>query len=324
MGVAGDDPDRAAERPFIEDLPLSLWEPAKPGDPADPAPPKNHRPRRPPWRRALPIVVSVALVAVLVVVVTELRGRSGDPADTEPGQAVGARQEPAQSLTDNRLHRAAIALPPVTCHLPELAGAQAALHAYYTAEIACLDAAWRPALEQSGAAFAPVSVELADNPVTQCGELPPAAEATGLYCHADATIYLPRARVLASLGLGTDAHLATVAHEYGHHVQELAGILDLVNSELSRYEPGSAKDRELGRRVELQANCFAGLFLASAAGRGAITAADARAAVDDFRNWVDSESHGTSEAQLRWANTGFTARTVAACDTWNAPSATVE
>ncbi|MBK1786690.1 neutral zinc metallopeptidase [Prauserella cavernicola] len=313
MGVADRDSavPRRASAPLIEDLPLSRWDRQEP--PAEPA-----RRRPPRWRRALPLVVCSLFACVLVAVVAAIQTRPG---------AVGAADRPgadaAPDPRDNALLTLSVPLPSVACSLPELGLDPSALQDYYDAEIRCLEQAWTPVLAEVGATVSGVSVRLDDDPSTRCGALPPATEATGLYCHLDDTIYLPHDRVLASLGPSTEAHLATVAHEYGHHVQRLSGILDMANRELGSYERDSPQDHELHRRVELQANCFAGLFLASASGRGSISAADAEAAVNDFRNWVDSDTHGSSETQLRWARAGFDDGTVATCDTWAVPSSHV-
>ncbi len=318
VGDAAEDParERGSVRPYLDDLPLELW------DSDETAEPGPGSPRRSRWRAGLPIAVALVLVGVFVAVLP-----SFDDGDSAlPGAAPGP-DEPVPSLAsigDNRLLRSGTVLAEVRCELPELGSARERLRAFYTAELRCLDRAWKPALNRAGVKFAPVAVNITDDPTTACGELPPSGEATGLYCAEDATIYLPRTRTLEAFGLTREAHIATLAHEYGHHVQHLSGILADANGQLNRYPAGSPPDRELGRRVELQANCFAGVFLASAAGRGSITDDLGQAAVDDFRNWVDSDTHGASETQRRWAARGFRHGDAAHCNTWQAPSEDVE
>jgi predicted metalloprotease len=226
-------------------------------------------------------------------------------------------------LRDNPVLTSSTRLPQVTCRLPDLQPGNQAMRAFYTAELRCLDTAWAPVLRRIGASFAPVRLRLEDDPETACGPLPPPEEATGLYCDRDTTNYLPLRRTVHAFGLTREAHVATLAHEYGHHVQYLSGILEEANRRLGRFEPGSPADRELGRRVELQANCFAGAFLASAAGRGSLDRELAEAAVADFSNWIDSDTHGSSRTQLRWAWLGYHSPTVGACNTWRAPAAQV-
>lgn len=316
MHTVGDAADESAHergpvRPYLDDLPLELWD----SDATTEARPGSRR--RSWWRAVLPVALAVVLVGVLVAVLPSLdehnvgSGSAQEAPDAVPSLA---------SIGDNRLLRSGTVLADVRCDLPALGSAPERLQRFYTAELRCLERAWKPVLAEAGVEFAGVDVSITDDPTTACGALPPADEATGLYCAQDATIYLPRQRTLEAFGLTEQAHLATLAHEYGHHIQHLSGILADANGQLSRYPAGSAADRELGRRVELQANCFAGVFLASAAGRGSISEELGDAAVDDFRNWVDSETHGASATQRTWAARGFRHGDVGHCNTWHAPS----
>ncbi|ASR34821.1 hypothetical protein BAY61_07360 [Prauserella marina] len=271
-------------------------------------------------------MVTLLLVAGVVVVVAGVHGRSADSAarnTTGAGSGEGGRRsnnglpDGVETVRDLPLLADGAAVPALGCELPEFSTEPRRLSEYYLAELDCLEKAWAPALAEVGIPFLKVNLRLDDEPETACGALPPSDEATGLYCHTDSTIYLPRARILDSLGEVEQAHLATVAHEYGHHVQRMAGVLDVVNAELADYEEAGPEDRALNRKVELQANCFAGMFLAAAGGNGSVSTATAEAAVADFENWVDSETHGSSATQLHWAEAGYAARDTSACDTWN-------
>ncbi|WP_249043285.1 neutral zinc metallopeptidase [Prauserella muralis] len=315
--------DAASPDPLIEDLPLSLWESTEQPVPAE-RPRRASRSRT--LRRGLPVAVTLLLMAGLVAVVTTLRGdpdEAGNP-PVAAGDTGGPERVRPESPAEVPLLTMGTAPPRTTCALPPFAVGETALRAYYRAELRCLERAWRPVLEEAGAPVARVGLVLADDPDTACGDLPPASKATGLYCDVDGTIYLPRARTLDALGERPVPHLATVAHEYGHHLQQVSGILGAANRQLAGFPEDGPEDRELSRRVELQANCLAGMFFASVAGRGSITADDADAAVSDFRNWIDSDTHGTSATQLRWARTGYAATTVAACDTWSVPREEVD
>ncbi|WP_298181012.1 neutral zinc metallopeptidase [Saccharomonospora sp.] len=313
VGDAAEEPDResGAVRPYLDDLPLELWDaedtPVSPPGPAR---------KRPWWHTVLPVVVVLALIGALTFVVPAFEDEKAvDPGATSDDEAVLS----LASIGDNPLLRSGTVLADVSCELPELRSGEEQLHEFYTAQLRCLERAWEPALTGAGLPFEPVTVDLADDPATACGELPPADQATGLYCAEDTTIYLPRERTLEAFGLADEAHIATLSHEYGHHVQHLSGILSDANEQLNRYPAGSPPDRELGRRLELQANCFAGVFLAGASGRGSISEDLARAAVDDFRNWVDSDTHGTSQTQREWATRGHRHADVGYCNTWHAP-----
>lgn len=319
---AGEDPGHrprnpASAEPLIEDLPLSLWEPVERPLPQHE---QARTSRRRWWRTGLPAAVTLLLAAGLIAGVTTLRGEpdeAGPPSAVTAGTPGETRATVPPGPGEVPLLTMGTAPPRTTCELPPFAVEESALRAYYRAELRCLERAWRPVLENVGAPVARVGLQLANDPVTACGDLPSASEATGLYCDVDQTIYLPRQRTLDSLGELAIPHLATLAHEYGHHLQQLSGILAAANRELAGFAENGPQDRALTRRVELQANCFAGMFLASIAGRGSISAEEAETAVADFRNWVDSDTHGTSATQLRWARTGFTAATTAGCDTWS-------
>jgi predicted metalloprotease len=271
---------------------------------------------------ALSVAGVLALVLGAVLLITSAGGAEDTTAQSaspmgapNAGTQDGVRAEPL--LTPGTR------LAEVSCDLPELSAGKEALRAFYEAEINCLERAWRPVIEQTGAQFTEVGLRLSDDAVTECGVLPPSTKVTALYCGVGQVIYLPITRVLDGLELDRSAHLATLAHEYAHHVQRMSGIMDRVNSELDTFEAGTPGDLELGRRFELQANCFAGLFLASAAGQGSISEADAQTAVEDFHNWADSDTHGTRENQADWARKGFEEGMTSACDTRSASVAEV-
>lgn len=297
--------------------------------PPDPAPPRNS---------ALAVVSTLVLVLGLVLSVA-IVGRSVTPV---AGVAVPASPEtvnrlphasgvptvsvappeplPVVELGTNPLLAAGVVLPGVTCELPGIGRNTAELRAFYESALVCLDDAWEPVLLGVDEPFAPAGLELTDDSPSKCGEPPGEDEATAFYCGFDEVIYMPEDRMLATVGLNRAAHLAVLAHEYGHHVQLLSGIMYAVGDELSGTEQGGPEELDLTRRTELQANCFAGLFLGSAAGRGSITEGQAQVATEDFANSMDSDTHGTLNNQLTWARTGFAAVGTAACNTFTAPA----
>jgi predicted metalloprotease len=120
-----------------------------------------------------------------------------------------------------------------------------------------------------------------------------------------------------------------LAHELGHHVQNLLGD----NARVHR-EQQQAPDRanELSVRLELQADCYAGVWANSAQDRGLVEPGDidegldAAAAVGDDRLQEqagaevrpDSWTHGSSESRQRWFRAGFDSGDVEACNTFAA------
>ena len=130
---------------------------------------------------------------------------------------------------------------------------------------------------------------------------------------------------------GDFAGAYVIAHEVGHHVQNILGIMDKVNTARSRMS--EADSNALSVRVELQADCLSGVWAKNAnEARQILEAGDleeamrAAAAVGDDRlqrqaqGYVvpDSFTHGSSEQRVRWFQRGFQTGDMSSCDTFNA------
>ena len=143
------------------------------------------------------------------------------------------------------------------------------------------------------------------------------------YCPGDERVYLDlsffrelRDRLGAS---GDFAHAYVIAHEVGHHVQNVLGVMERV------------ENREDSIRLELQADCLAGVWAYTAEQRQLLDPGDvqeglnAAAAVGDDRiqqrtsGRVDPESwtHGSSEQRMKWFTRGMRDGDPGACDTFS-------
>ncbi len=190
---------------------------------------------------------------------------------------------------------------------------------------------WRDSLRRSGEpyTFAEVVLYRGQTP-TACG--PGSADVGPFYCPTDRRVYLDLSffteleRRFGAPGDFAEAYV--IAHELGHHVQNLLGIERQVHQASDR-DPSRAN--ELSVRLELQADCLAGVWARSANARGILQPGDleegmrAAAAVGDDRlqrnatGRVDRESftHGTSEQRTTWLRTGFQVGNPDACDTFS-------
>ncbi len=155
------------------------------------------------------------------------------------------------------------------------------------------------------------------------------------YCPADNKLYIDLAfyRDLQDKfrAPGDFAQAYVVAHEVGHHVQNLLGIAEEVRRAQARVGPREANQLQV--RMELQADCFAGIWAAQAnRTRRLLEPGDveeglrAAAAVGDdriqmaTRGYVSPESfsHGSSDQRMRWFKRGLESGDVAVCDTFKA------
>ncbi|RUW66995.1 neutral zinc metallopeptidase, partial [Mesorhizobium sp. M1E.F.Ca.ET.063.01.1.1] len=163
-----------------------------------------------------------------------------------------------------------------------------------------------------------------------------ASSAAGpFYCPGDHKVYLDMTffqQLDQQFGAsGEFARAYVVAHEVGHHVQNLTGIMQKFNQ--MRQGMGEAEANQMSVRVELQADCFAGVWAHYTAQKGVLEQGDMESALnaakqigDDtlqkkMQGYVVPESfnHGTSAQRQTWLARGYKSGKLSDCDTFNNP-----
>lgn len=194
---------------------------------------------------------------------------------------------------------------------------------------------WHQIFQQNGRQYRePTLVLFTDQVRSACGHMDSASGP--FYCPGDERVYIDlsfyeelRQRFNAP---GDFAQAYVVAHEVGHHVQNLLGISDRVTALQQRSSEVEAN--QLSIRLELQADFFAGMFARYVQNQGMLESGDieealsAASAVGDDRLqreatgrvMPDSFTHGTSEQRLRWFRRGYETGDMRQGDTFSATS----
>ena len=193
---------------------------------------------------------------------------------------------------------------------------------------------WTQLFKQGGASYVDPKLVLFRGAIrTGCGQ---GQAAMGpFYCPADQKVYIDLdfyETLKTRLGAPGDfAQAYVIAHEVGHHVQNLLGISEKTEQARSRASPAQAN--ALSVKVELQADCFAGVWANHANETRKILeqgdveeAMNAAAKIGDDalqRNRggaviPESFTHGTSAQRQRWFSTGLKTGSVKSCDTFGA------
>jgi predicted metalloprotease len=272
-------------------------------------------------RRGVPFgrtaVIGGGVGTVVLALVYMLLG--GDPRDVLDG----IQPQPASEATRDGAQRAA----------PESERERDARR-FVAVVLAETEDVWRAEFRSRGAEYADPHLVLYTGEVASaCGE---AAAAMGpFYCPGDARVFLDLSffdELATRFGApGEFARAYVIAHEVGHHVQNLLGISSKVHAAQERDDPTRAN--ALSVRLELQADCLAGVWASRSQSALKLSAEDIDAALraasavgDDrlqraARGYVtpDSFTHGTSAQRMRWFRRGVEGGGLGACDTFRAP-----
>jgi predicted metalloprotease len=281
------------------------WKPGAGGNVED-------RRGRPGGRAALP--VGGGLVGVIVTVLILVLGGGGGYDVNSPFEQFPSQTQPASGGT-----------------MQNAPDAESELVDFVSFVVKDLQTFWADDFQTAGRRFATTKLVLFRNGVqTGCGA---ASSQTGpFYCPADRQIYVDLGffRELADRfqAPGDFAQAYVLAHEYGHHIQTLTGVTEQVDS-ASRENPDQRN--ALSVRVELQADCLAGVWAHSTFERGLLEKGDleegltAAASVGDDRiqeaatGRISPETftHGTAAQRSSWFKRGFDGGDATACDTFS-------
>jgi predicted metalloprotease len=336
--------------------------------PPQPGPwiPQPHQFPQPPRRRSVGAIVAICLGMVVVVVlgvvaIVALNGKSGgttntglqgpteptlqqippsgssapssapsSPTSSDPSSSSAPGPQKILKLADHPiLLDPAAGLKNRVCTFPPWQSNQAAAEAFFTAASKCLDAAWGPFLEYYQLPFEPPTLHFPTGASfdTACGTIQVGIATAAYYCENN--LYVPfRGLQTDQYGNNPGVYLALFAHEYGHHVQEVAGLMDAAWQKIYEVGPNSAAGLEMSRRKELQAQCFSGMFLGAHVDQGgSLTRAMFDKAWNDQEtrgdNTSGSHDHGTNAHYAQWWRAGAKSNRITDCNTFAAPSSEV-
>ena len=193
---------------------------------------------------------------------------------------------------------------------------------------------WGPIFQQSGSSYVqPKLVLFSGSTPTACGI---GDTASGpFYCPGDQKVYIDLAffeTMRERFQVSSDfAQAYVIAHEVGHHVQHISGIMDKVDK--ARRNGSEKQANALSVKVELQADCFAGVWAFHAnQARSILETGDVESALkaataigDDTLQRQgqghvvpDSFTHGTSAQRVRWFKRGIDSGELTSCNTFDA------
>lgn len=265
-----------------------------------------------------------AIVVIGVVAFSAFGGGDGGIGGSASGGV--AHRASRSAATDNPLY-ATGELTAVECRLPHIVpGSGASMKGFMDTLTGCLDAVWGHQFRVADVSFAgPNRVFWSQPGRSPCGSYPQPG-AAAFYCGVNNTMYVGLQNIVETSGNEPVSHYAVyarvIAHEYGHHVQQEAGIL-AYGHQLMNQQSVSART-DASRRIELQAQCFAGAFLGAERATLPMTEEQYRAMVADVfgrgddRQPPDRRDHGSARHYAGWVITGFAKRVLSACDTWTA------
>ena len=201
------------------------------------------------------------------------------------------------------------------------------------AVLASTEDVWQPIFRQHGKTYREPTLVMFEGQVqSACGI---SSSATGpFYCSADQKLYIDPSfyREMQKMGAsGEFAFAYVVAHEVGHHVQNLLGTLGQAHTQMRRSNKATAN--QISVRIELQADCYAGIW-----GNKLEKYSNIRINEKDIRNGLKAAeavgddtlmqragqrvnpanfTHGSAADRMKWLNTGLQYGEISRCNTFN-------
>ena len=301
----------------------------------------TYRPAAAP-RRGGGVVWLVGLLGVMAVigvgyfVVKEAMTSSGNGQIAQPTQAPnssdkGRMPQGRAAAYTNPLYRAP-KRPGIPCRAPKLnTHSTASMNRFLTRVSDCLDQSWARDFRSANIPFKPPTRVYWTQPGTSpCGNYP-ASGAAAFYCSTNHAMYIGLKDVVQNSanapGKYYSIYVSVLAHEYGHHVQSAAGILDYGHTAES--ESTSTDERnQVSRRIELQANCFDGVYLHSIGRTLPLTRIQRRIVKFDAYYRGDRAGfppdHGSRKHFRGWLVRGLAGGRPGLCNTWATADAHVD
>ena len=276
------------------------------------------------------VVISRAARPAAVVLPQPSTSAPPRPASPPPTTSPSTPPGPDRSLQTNSLYQIDLGERRTTCDLrvrsPRPPLKSPALAPYLREVVDCLVKTFQKPLAAKGFTLvAPTVKTYAKTIKTPCGVYGQ-DKAPAFYCSATQTIYWAQtsddgdeAYTYARLG-----YVGLMAHEFGHHLQAVTGMLVAYGREY--HDTRNKPERYLlSRRLELQAQCFEGVFLNRASRSVKLSTYD-RSQLRTWHGYTGDEDppshrlpdHGTSAAQNRWLQRGLDSADFGRCNTWKA------
>ena len=234
-----------------------------------------------------------------------------------------------QIVTRDRFY-ATGSMASVGCQLNGRPSSKAGISVYYNTLFRCLNTAWAPKLRRGGDPFRAPRVLLIAGPVSSpCGG---GFSNVSYYCGRNEVIYMRYDMDVKNYNRWPQNYqkvwakmwaMHTVAHEYGHHVQQLSGVLTASWNRIWAMANESERLQE-SRRRELQASCLGNLFIGANRRALPITGENNRQYRWAISHTIDPRrDHGAPTNHNFWALRGYNGRNPGLCNTYTASSRAV-